>query len=153
MIENHRMVSFVVVIFIFTPRLLYSQAFTLQQCMEIAGNDNKSINIADENRIQKQWEFQQAKSTFVPSINISNQHNISTGRVLDPTTYQFLTHRFNDFKKPFWIHPEGFFLVFELQKNAPKLHQSVTRPYLGRFCGEAICPFWCFWSSYTGRQQ
>lgn len=93
MIENHRMVSFVVVIFIFTPRLLYSQAFTLQQCMEIAGNDNKSINIADENRIQKQWEFQQAKSTFVPSINISNQHNISTGRVLDPTTYQFLTNR------------------------------------------------------------
>lgn len=93
MIENHRMVSFVVVIFIFTPRLLYSQAFTLQQCMEIAGNDNKSINIADENRIQKQLEFQQAKSIFVPSINISNQHNISTGRVLDPTTYQFLTNR------------------------------------------------------------
>lgn len=30
---------------------------------------------------------------FLPFISLSNQHNLSTGRVLDPTTYQFITNR------------------------------------------------------------
>lgn len=34
-----------------------------------------------------------ATYTFIPSLNIANQHNISTGRVLDPTTYDFVTNR------------------------------------------------------------
>ena len=39
------------------------------------------------------------------------------------------------------MHSEGVFLVFEVQKNAPKLHQSVTRPYWGGFCGEVFMHF------------
>ena len=47
-------------------------------------------------------------------------------------------------KNPFWIHSEGVFLVFGVLKNAPKLHQSVTRPYLGGFYGDFLGAF-CQW--------
>ena len=58
--------------------------------MEKDGRAMKSVEITTK---QSQWEHQQAKDAFLPSLNISNQNNLSTGRVLDPTTYQFLTNR------------------------------------------------------------
>lgn len=37
--------------------------------------------------------YKQSRNSFIPALAISNQDNLSTGRVLDPTTYQFLTNR------------------------------------------------------------
>ena len=35
----------------------------------------------------------QLQGSMIPSLSVSSQHTISTGRVLDPTTYQFVTNR------------------------------------------------------------
>ena len=37
--------------------------------------------------------LRQERDLFIPSLSITNQHNLSIGRVLDPTTYQFITNR------------------------------------------------------------
>ena len=37
--------------------------------------------------------FKQSRNSYLPFLSISGQNNLSTGRVLDPTTYQFVTNR------------------------------------------------------------
>lgn len=66
--------------------------YTFSKCIEIA-NKNTAIQISQKNLTVVEKESLGAKDTFLPSIALSNQHNVSTGRVLDPTTYQFLTNR------------------------------------------------------------
>ena len=71
----------------------FSQSFTLRQCIELAQARNQSIKIAESAKESKRWEYRQAKDAFIPSLSITNQHNLSSGRVLDPTTYQFVTSK------------------------------------------------------------
>ncbi len=67
--------------------------FSLSECINKAVEGNiqvkqalTNVDIADEARKGSAY-------SFIPSLSLSNQHNLSTGRVLDPTTYQFLTNR------------------------------------------------------------
>lgn len=71
----------------------YSQRFTLRQCIDRVQVRNQSVQIAESARESKRWEYRQAKDAFFPSIHVTNQHSLSFGRVLDPTTYQFVTSR------------------------------------------------------------
>lgn len=69
-----------------------NEYYSLSHCIEIAQN-NISIRIGQNKIGINKSEALGAKDSFLPSVALSNQHNVSTGRVLDPTTYQFLTNR------------------------------------------------------------
>lgn len=79
---------------VFVSEVLNAQIneYSLSHCIEIAQN-NISIRIGQNKVSTNKSEAQGAKDTFLPNVTLSNQHNVSTGRVLDPTTYQFLTNR------------------------------------------------------------
>lgn len=47
----------------------------------------------DSELFSTQEQFILTKQSFMPVLSLSSQHNVSTGRVLDPTTYQFVTSR------------------------------------------------------------
>ena len=71
----------------------HSQTLSLQQCLEKMNDVNPAIKVSNAVKEQQLWVYRQVKDAFIPSLSLSNQHNVSTGRVLDPTTYQFLTNR------------------------------------------------------------
>ena len=72
---------------------LSQNLYYLSDCIKIAAEENTQVkralvdaDIADEAR-------KGCTYSFIPSLSLSYQHNLSTGRVLDPTTYQFVTNR------------------------------------------------------------
>lgn len=92
--------------------------------------------------------YHQLHTQFLPSLSISNQNNLSTGRVLDPTTYQFLTNRsvydmstaiggsmtlFSGFERPRTIQKEKMNLqaaLLETEKTRNDLALNVTALFL-----------------------
>lgn len=82
---------FISLLLISLPFPLFGQAYTLEQCIERARVENMAVQLAITSKELCSWEFRQAKDAFLPSLNVSNQHNASVGRALDPTTYQFVT--------------------------------------------------------------
>ncbi|MBQ0085703.1 MAG: TolC family protein [Prevotella sp.] len=68
------------------------EVFSLKDCIYRA-NNGKCVAIDVSNQNIANLVFIQSKQNYLPSITYSNRHNLSTGRVLDPTTYQFLTNR------------------------------------------------------------
>lgn len=72
---------------------LFAQTLSLKECIKRMEKDGRAMKSVEITTKQSQWEHRQAKDAFLPSLNISNQNNLSIGRVLDPTTYQFLTNR------------------------------------------------------------
>ena len=83
-----------IAIFIFISEVLYAQSneYSLSRCIEIVHKNISSQIAQNKVRVAKK-ELVVTKDSFLPSLALSNQHNLSTGRVLDPTTYQFLTNR------------------------------------------------------------
>jgi len=79
---------------LFFPLALNGQnPFSLQQCIEYAVNHNTKLASSKSSEEVAGYNLTQQKNAYIPSLSVSNQNNISTGRVLDPTTYQFLTNR------------------------------------------------------------
>lgn len=70
-----------------------AQPLSLPQCLKRVNSNSSTVRKTNSAIEQRVWEVNQAKDAFIPSLSLSNQHNISTGRVLDPTTYQFVTNR------------------------------------------------------------
>ena len=67
--------------------------FSLKDCLEYAEQHSSEIKALLIQSETANWGLKQSRNAYIPSIAVSNQHNLSTGRVLDPTTYQFLTNR------------------------------------------------------------
>lgn len=82
------------IVFIFISDVLCAQGneYSLLYCIEIA-HKNISSQIARNKVRVAEKELVVTKDYFLPSLALSNQHKLSTGRVLNPTTYQFLTNR------------------------------------------------------------
>lgn len=82
------------IVFIFISDVLCAQSneYSLSRCIEIVHKNISSQIAQNKVRVAKK-ELVVTKDSFLPSLALSNQHNLSTGRVLDPTTYQFLTNR------------------------------------------------------------
>lgn len=76
----------------FTNNTLAQSHLKLQDCISIA-MENNQIKETQNATETKKLAVRQAKNSYIPTLSISNQHNFSTGRVLDPTTYQFLTNK------------------------------------------------------------
>lgn len=68
-------------------------SFTLSDCTRIAIERNTQVRLSEVNAKIVGETKKGTSYIFLPSLSLSNQHNLSTGRVLDPTTYQFVTNR------------------------------------------------------------
>ena len=68
-------------------------SFSLSECIGLAYEHSIIVRQDVINEEIYALSCKVASGTFVPSLSITNQNNLSTGRVLDPTTYQFVTNR------------------------------------------------------------
>lgn len=68
-------------------------SYTLQDCIRIAKTENVQVKQAETSSRIAAEAKKNASNAYIPSLSISSSNNLSTGRVLDPTTYQFLTNR------------------------------------------------------------
>lgn len=64
--------------------------WTLNNCIAYAQEHNIEIKTAQLSAENKRLTFQESKWAYAPEVSMSNSYNLSTGRVLDPTTYQFI---------------------------------------------------------------
>lgn len=64
--------------------------WTLNDCIAYALDHNIEIKTALLLAENKCLTFQESKWAYAPEVSMSNSYNLSTGRVLDPTTYQFI---------------------------------------------------------------
>lgn len=69
------------------------QIFSLSDCIRIATSENPKIREAETTAAIAVEANKGSAYDYIPTLAISNQNNLSNGRVLDPTTYQFLTNR------------------------------------------------------------
>ena len=76
-----------------TQQLVCQECYSLRSCIEHAVAHSSEINKSRTSEEVAESALLQEKYTLIPSLSVSTQHNLSTGRVLDPTTYQFITNR------------------------------------------------------------
>ena len=69
-----------------------SNSLSLKDCI-IHSRTNTTTSNNQVSSDEKRLELVSVQQSFIPSLSLSNQHNLSTGRVLDPTTYEFVTNR------------------------------------------------------------
>ena len=67
--------------------------YTLFDCIRIATTQSSQVKQAETDAAIAEVARKGSGNAYIPSLSLSNQHNLSTGRVLDPTTYQFVTNR------------------------------------------------------------
>ena len=79
-------------LFLFMTLFENNQLYDLNECLKLAlaSTTLKRIQTSEE---RTKAEKAVAKDSFLPSLSLSNQHSVSTGRVLDPTTYEFVTNK------------------------------------------------------------
>lgn len=70
-----------------------AQPFSLHDCIEYAHNHSVKLKCQEIDEDNAELALKQSRIAFIPSLSASTQHNLSTGRVLDPTTYQFIENR------------------------------------------------------------
>lgn len=66
------------------------QRWTLEECIDYGKENNIQIKQAELGNQNSAIELNQAKMNFIPSVGVNGGYNVSYGRVLDPTTYEFL---------------------------------------------------------------
>lgn len=64
--------------------------WTLEECITYAYEHNIEIKMQELAIEEKRLSLSEAKWSYAPDISASNSYSLSTGRVLDPTTYEFV---------------------------------------------------------------
>lgn len=64
--------------------------WTLEECIDHGKENNIQIKQTELGDKTAAIELNQAKMNFIPSVGVNGGYNVSYGRVLDPTTYEFL---------------------------------------------------------------
>lgn len=67
--------------------------WTLDACIAWALEHNIEIKTQELTAETKRITFSESKWAYAPTISASNSYNLSTGRVLDPTTYDFVENQ------------------------------------------------------------
>ena len=81
-------------VFVFVPALLLGQKqWTLEECISYALGHNIEIKSQELGVETKQVTLSESKWAYAPDISASNSYNVSSGRVLDPTTYDFIENQ------------------------------------------------------------
>ena len=123
-------------------------SFSLKDCIDYSNLHSSKIKVSQIQSEIADLNLNQSRRTYTPSLSISNQSNLSSGRVLDPTTYQFLTNRtvydmstaiggtmtlFSGFERPRTIQKEKLKLqaaLLETEKAKNDLALNVTALFL-----------------------
>ena len=67
--------------------------WTLDECIARAYARNIEIKTQELTAEEKRIGLSEARWGYAPDISISNSYSLSTGRVLDPTTYEFVENK------------------------------------------------------------
>lgn len=82
------------ILFFICPALLSAQRlWTLDECIAYALEHNIEIKQQVLSVETKRVAYSESKWAYAPSVSASISHNLSTGRVLDPTTYEFVENQ------------------------------------------------------------
>lgn len=82
------------ILFILSPVFLSAQhRWTLDECIAYALEHNIGIRQQELTAETKRVSFSESKWAYSPTVSASNSYNLSTGRVLDPTTYEFIENQ------------------------------------------------------------
>ena len=79
--------------FIFSFCDCRADSLSLLECIKIAVTNCSLARMNETDSAIAELSFKQSRNSYLPFLSISGQNNLSTGRVLDPTTYQFVTNR------------------------------------------------------------
>ncbi|MEQ9404116.1 MAG: TolC family protein [Cyclobacteriaceae bacterium] len=71
------------------------KVLTLQECIEIAVENNLSVQRSQLNLETSRVNFEQSKGQRYPTLNVNGNYGFNWGRGIDPTTNQFTTQRIN----------------------------------------------------------
>ncbi len=64
--------------------------WTLDECIAYAYKHNIEIKTQELSAAEKRIALSESKWDYAPNLSVSNSYSLSTGRVLDPTTYEFV---------------------------------------------------------------
>jgi outer membrane protein len=67
--------------------------FTLQQCVDIAVQNNFNVKTSESQMQINRISWQQARENLLPNINADLNNSINNGRSLDPTTYSYINQQ------------------------------------------------------------
>lgn len=70
-----------------------ARRWTLDACIVYALEHNIEIKTQELAAETKRVTFAESKWAYAPSVSASNSYNVSSGRVLDPTTYSFIENQ------------------------------------------------------------
>lgn len=93
MFKRLKHISILAVLSLVPLLLLGQNQYSLDDCIRLALESNDKMKIVGTDSEIADVRYKQSKGAFIPSLNISNQNNVSLGRVLDPTTYDFIENR------------------------------------------------------------
>lgn len=68
--------------------------WTLEQCISYALENNINVLRQKTTIASKRVELSKAKWAFSPIVSMNSSHSLSAGRVLDPTTYDFIENNY-----------------------------------------------------------
>ena len=70
-----------------------AQRWTLEECIAYAFEHNIEVKQAELDVQTKRLTRSDAGWAYAPDISASSSYSFSSGRVLDPTTYEFVEHQ------------------------------------------------------------
>lgn len=85
-----RIVVLVGFVFICVYTYAQTKCWTLDECIAYAYEHNIDIKAKELSARQKEISVSEQRWNYAPSISASNSSSISNGRVLDPTTYDYV---------------------------------------------------------------
>lgn len=96
---NYCLLTFLILI-LFPGNILYSQesallqkCWTLEECIRYALENNIELKSERLSVEESKISLSDSKWAFAPNVSASTSYNLSIGRVLDETTYEFVTNQ------------------------------------------------------------
>lgn len=130
------------------------RAWTLDECMRHALENNVSLKQKELSHEGREIDLADSRWAFAPSLSASSSASLSTGRVLDQTTYEFIGNStmgsssssfsgsmelFGGFRKIYALKQAKLNLQAEsagLESAKDELRKSVLAAFLGLLCAE-----------------
>ena len=88
--SNFLTVTLILLLFLTGFSVRAQQVWTVDQCIEQGWQTNLSVRQSEFNKVNAQYDLEQSKAGFHPSLNASYTNGYNWGRSIDPTSYQFV---------------------------------------------------------------
>lgn len=93
--KNLIITGLVLISFVIDGNAQETKVLSLEECIEIAVENNLSVRRSQLNLTTSEVNYEQAKGQRYPSLNVNGNFGYNWGRGIDPTTNQFTTQRIN----------------------------------------------------------